>query len=184
MSYRFRKPTLDDAQQLLEWRTTPEISRYSFTDVVYDLDRQRAWLERSAARQDLRHFVVCNDETPVGYLAFTDIDWANRRCTSGSYIGVPSERKRIGALWTWYLHDYCFYRMGMHKLVNYFMAGNERVIRGQTLNGFRQVGTFRDHICKNGVWVDVHAFELLREEWDAFPRRIFPVEKTLAAFED
>jgi RimJ/RimL family protein N-acetyltransferase len=180
---RFRKPHADDAAQLLAWRTDPFITRFLFTDLENaTVDTQRAWLERVASREDFCHFMMCDGDRPVGYLSYSDIDRVNRRCTSGSYIGVPEERTRVGAVLHPYIMDYCFDVLGMHKIVNEFMAGNDKVIKIQRLLRFRHVGTYRDHVFKNGAWHDVHAFEQTHEEWLQCPR-VVARDRTVAAFE-
>lgn len=182
-TYTFRKPQISDAQMILDWRTRPEVTRYMYTDVAYDLDKQKVWLEKCSEREDYRHYLVCSDDRPVGYVCFHDIDWQNKCCSNGSYLGDLSERTKIGALWTWYIHDYVFYELKMHKMVTTFMSGNDRVVKGQEVNGLRHVGIYRDHIYKYERYHDVYVFELLKEDWDRFPRRPFTVEETLAAFE-
>lgn len=185
MKFRFRKPLLDDAELILDWRTSPDITRHMYTDVEYDLDKQRAWLERCRTREDYRHFLMLVDERPVGFLCFHNIDWHNKHCSNGSYVGVPGqESQMIGALCTWFIHDYVFYHLSMHKMFTTFMGSNERVIKGQIVNGLRHVGTFKEHILKNDIYHDVEIFELLKTEWDACKRRPFTVDQTLAAFEE
>ena len=36
--------TLEHAELLLDWRTRPEITRFMFTDIEPDLERQLQWL--------------------------------------------------------------------------------------------------------------------------------------------
>lgn len=185
MPFRFRRPTPDDARMLLDWRTDPAISRHMFTDFAPDLERQRAWLAARAARPDFRHFVIAcaRENRPIGYLAYADIDGVQRRCSSGSYIAAEADRRRLAGYLYNFILDYCFHGLGMHKLVNQFLAGNEGVIRIQRRLKFREVGVLREHIHKGGHWHDVVVFEMLAREWDA-RKHPFPLERTLAAFEE
>jgi RimJ/RimL family protein N-acetyltransferase len=180
---RFRKPGADHAALLLAWRTDPFITRFLFTDLEgATVETQRAWIAANAARDDFRHFMICDGDRPVGYLNFNSIDRRHRRCMTGNYIGVPEERTRIGGLLHAYIMDYCFDVLGMHKVVNEFMAGNDKVVKIQRVLRFREVGTYRDHVLKNGAWHDVHVFEQTREEWAQCPRAV-PRDRTIAAFE-
>lgn len=168
---------------ILDWRRRPEITRFMFTDVADDLERQKAWLKACAGREDFRHFVIGHEGRPIGYLSYSEIDRHHRRCGSGSYVAEESDRRRLAGFLYPFILDYCFYRLGMEKLVNSFMEGNDGVIRIQCRLGFREVGVLRRHIRKYDRWHDVFLFELLREEWETRPRP-FPREQTLAAFED
>lgn len=184
MDVVFRRPLPEDAATLLRWRRMPEVGRSMFSEVDDDLERQRRWLDACESRSDFRHFVVCTGDAPVGYLSYSNIDWANGHCVSGSYLGVLEVRARVAGLWTWYIHDYCFFAMGMHKLINYVLAGNRNILKGQEILGFRPVGILREHVVKDGGRLDVHVFELLRAEWERRARRPFTREQTLAAFRD
>lgn len=186
MPFRFRPPTADDAGMLLRWRTDPAVTRFMYTDIENpDAERQRAWLAAMAARTDFRHFVIEHDaeggRRPIGYLSYSDIDRVHGRCSSGSYIGDRSAGGTVAGLLGSFILDYCFHGLGMHKIVNSFMAGNDGVIRIQRLLKFREVGVLRDHIFKYGRYHDVILFEMTRDEWDA-RRHPFSREHTLAAF--
>ncbi|HYD70516.1 GNAT family N-acetyltransferase [Azospirillum sp.] len=183
MPFRFRRPTLEDAPLLLDWRTRPDITRYMYTDMTQDLDRQRDWLKACETRNDFKHFIIEAEGEPAGYLNYAEIDRTHRRCSSGSYLTDSSRVRRLAGFLYPFILDYCFFGMTMHKLVNTFLEGNDKVIRLQRLLRFREVGVFRQHIHKYGRWHDVTVFEMLCEEWEARPR-LFPVEHTLAAFEE
>lgn len=182
MPFRFRPPTLDDAGLLLRWRTDPAVTRFMYTDLEHaDEDRQRAWLAAAAGRADFCHFVIEHGGRPIGYLSYSDIDRVHRRCSSGSYIGDRSAGGTVAGLLNTFILDYCFHGLGMHKIVNSFMAGNDAVIRIQRLLKFREVGVLRDHIFKYGRFHDVTLFEMTRDEWEAM-RHSFTRDHTLAAF--
>lgn len=182
MPYRFRPPVPDDAAMLLDWRTRPDVTRHMFTDIEDpDVERQRAWIAAMNERDDVRHFVIEVGGRPIGWLGFTEIDRRNRRCSSGLYIGEASDRKRHSGLLAPFIFDYVFHVQDMNKLVNMFMDGNARLIKVQTLVGFREVGVLKRHIWKYGEWHDVHLLELHRADYEARPR-LFPLEHTLAAY--
>jgi RimJ/RimL family protein N-acetyltransferase len=180
--FQFRRPTLDDAAMLLRWRTDPVITRFMFTDLADpDLERQRAWLQTVERRPDFRHFVIEHEGRPVGYLSYSEIDWIHRRCSSGSYMAEEGDRRRLAGFLHSFIMDYCFHAMGMNKIVNYFMDGNDNVIRIQRVLKTREVGLLKEHVWKNGRFHDVLVFETLRAEWEKHPHP-FPKERTLAAF--
>lgn len=183
MPFRFRRPTVDDAEMLLAWRTDPAITRFMFTDIENpDVARQRAWVAAMEQRQDFRHFVIETEGRPIGYLSYSDIDWTHRRCSSGSYIVDAEARRTVAGFLSSFIMDYCFYALGMNKIVNHFMEGNEKVIKIQRILKCREVGLLKEHIFKYGRYHDVHVFELLKCEWEAHPHP-FSRDHTLAAFD-
>jgi len=180
--FRFRRPTLDDAELLLRWRTDPVITRFMFTDIENpDVERQRAWLQAMEQRKDFSHFIIEHEGRPVGYLSYSEIDRVHRRCSSGSYIAEEQDRRKIAGFLHTFIMDYCFHGLGMNKLINYFMEGNDNVIRIQRVLKAREVGVLRQHVHKHGRFHDVLVFETLKSEWETHPR-LFPRETTLAAF--
>ncbi|WP_029010447.1 GNAT family N-acetyltransferase [Azospirillum halopraeferens] len=181
--FRFRRPVPDDAALLLDWRKRPDVTRWMFTDIDHGEAEQRAWLERCATRDDLRHFVIEHEGRPVGYLSFAGIDRVNRHCSTGHYFADAEERRRLGGYMHAFIMDYAFYRLGMNKVVNSFMAGNSRVLRLQTVLHYRPVGVYREHIFKYGQWHDVHVFEMFERDWARHPHP-FPRDVTLGAYEE
>lgn len=182
MPFRFRKPALDDAAMLLTWRADPVITRFMFTDLDHnDVDKQRDWLAAMDVRKDFRHFIIDHDGKPVGYLSYSDIDWTHKRCSSGSFMATESARRMLAGYLHAFIQDYAFYVLGMHKIFNYFMAGNDNVIKIQRILKCREVGVLKDHVFKYGVFHDVYVFELLETEWRNHPRA-FTREQTMSAF--
>jgi|HubBroStandDraft_1064217.scaffolds.fasta_scaffold00314_6 RimJ/RimL family protein N-acetyltransferase len=181
MPFKFRPPVIADAEMLLDWRTRPEITRFMFTDLEPDLERQRDWLRTSASRTDFVHFIVEWRDRPIGYLSFAEIDPTHLRCTPGTYLVLEPGERYIAAFTHSFVLDYAFYRLGLRKVCYAIMAGNENFIRAKPLHGVRSVGVLREHFSKYGVFHDVHLFEITETEWRG-QRRLFPRDKTLAAF--
>ena len=181
MPFTFRRPTIDDAALMLEWRTTPEITRFMLTDIDHDLEKQKAWLAGCERRTDYEHFLMLRHGRPVGHLAFSDIDRVNRHCVPGTYVVLEPHERHLAAYTNSFILDYCFYRLDMNKAVFTIMGGNDNFLKAKRLMGVREVGVLKDHVFKYGRFHDLHMFELTRAEWEKTPR-LFRREVTLAAF--
>ena len=179
--FTFRTPTLDDAEMILDWRTRPEITRFMFTDIEPDLDRQRAWLTRCAGRDDFVHFIIQHEAKPIGYLAYAEIDRLHRHCSPGTYLVLEPKQRFLAAFIQSFILDYAFYRLGMHKVLHYIMAGNEAFLGARDVMGARAVGVLRQQVFKYGQFHDVHVFEILESEWRE-RHHLFSQDKTLPAF--
>lgn len=163
----FRLPTEVDAAMLLAWRRLPEVTGNSFTDVEDDLDQQRAWIARCNARADYHHRIIQVDGVDVGYTSITITQPAWGIGSIGAYMGDRRGRTGIGALNFAPVLNQCFFRLGLRKVVNQIFAENAKVLKGQTLLGYRHVGVLKSHAVKNGEPRDVHLFEMLAEDWAA-----------------
>ena len=164
----YRRPTPDDAKLLLDWRTAPHITQYMLTDVPYDVERQRAWIERTNARDDYQHAIIRIEGKDIGYASITITDKASQIGELGVYVGDQDVSKAltvynfIGTL------NHAFFTMKLHKLVNHVIAWNDRTVRAQAFNGYRHVGVLKDHTLKDGVRHDLHIFEQSAAEWASF----------------
>ena len=178
--FKFITPTESDAETLLRWRTSPPVTEFMFSDINPTLEEQRAWIKSCNERSDFKHYIIYYDDLAIGYQSFTEINYDHGICSSGNYIADPDHQRYGGYLHN-FIMDYCFYALKMHKVVNYFMHGNDKVITMQHKLKCRFVGTFKDHIYKNKRYYDVHIFELKREDYETHPHP-FKRETTLAAF--
>jgi RimJ/RimL family protein N-acetyltransferase len=167
---RFRPPLLQDAALLMAWRSTPEVTDNSFTDIDDDLDRQCAWIERSAQRNDFLHRIIQVEGVDVGYVSISTVapgclaHWLVG--SVGVYMGDKRGRTGIGALNFAPVLNHCFYRLGLRKVLNQIFADNEKVRRGQTMLGYRHVGVLEAHAVKPGQPPrDVHLFEMTAAAW-------------------
>lgn len=163
----FRPIEVADAKTLLDWRTRPDIARWSFTEIEYDLDRQKAWIERSAAKPGFAHRMMCVDGQPVGYSSISVTDEKSRVGTIGVYI-ADTDSRRIAVMNFVPTLNHAFFTMNLNKIVNQIIAGNRRLLKAQAFNGYREVGVLREHALKDGVYWDVHLFEQLRSDWGRF----------------
>ena len=184
-SYRFRRVNVGDAEMLLSWRTRADITRYMFTDLEHaSVEKQQEWIESCEGREDYRHFIALQDEIPVGYVSYGEIDKHNRHCVSGAYIADASARTGLGAFLIWFVHDYAFYSMGMNKVRHIVMDINKPILRSHKFHKYHFVGVLQQHILKNGQYHDVHLFEMLKEDWEKRPYRPYSLEQSVSLFED
>ncbi|MCL1036430.1 UDP-4-amino-4,6-dideoxy-N-acetyl-beta-L-altrosamine N-acetyltransferase [Shewanella submarina] len=184
MGLKFKRMTPDDAELLLKWRTHPEITKNMFTDLVNpSVESQRNWIISASQREDYRGYLICDDDTPIGFLCFADIDFHNQRCSTGSYIYERDARLKYGVTLHTYICNYVFHCLNLNKIVNYVMNANAKVLKIQMLHKTRLVGLLKEHILKNGEFHDVHVFEQLKSDWQS-QKQHFSLEHIKAAYND
>ncbi|MBI1674473.1 MULTISPECIES: UDP-4-amino-4,6-dideoxy-N-acetyl-beta-L-altrosamine N-acetyltransferase [unclassified Shewanella] len=184
MALNFKRIDINDAEQLLKWRTSPEITQHMFTDLKEpSLKKQQAWIESLQDRKDYRGYMIQDDGMSIGFLCFSDIDYVHQRCSTGSYIYERAARLKYGVTMHTYICNYVFYQLKMNKIVNHVLNANEKVVKLQTLHKTRLVGFLKQHIFKNGQFLDVYIFEQLKEDWLS-QKQHYSLEKISAAFND
>lgn len=164
----YRRPALDDAERLLGWRTRPDITRFMFTDIEHDVEKQRAWLAACETKPGFVHRIICIGAKPVGYASITVVDAAAKVGTVGVYLADIQNQPGVTAFNFIHALNHAFYTVGLNKIVNHILEGNTRVIRAQKYNGYRHVGVLRQHVRKYEKLHDVYVFEQLRAEWVRF----------------
>ena len=108
---------------------------------------------------------------PIGYCSITVTDAAARIGTVGVYLGDVKSRSTAAAMYFIHILNHVFFALGLNKVVNQIMSGNERLRRAQLLTGYREVGVLRDHLRKGDSLQDVHIFEQTRDEWTRFRKK-------------
>jgi len=167
----YRPIVTDDAAMLLDWRTDPVIARQMLTEVPYDVELQRAWILRSNARSDFTHRIMEVAGKPVGYCSITVSDPVAGIGTVGVYVGDHSAATSVTAFNFIHMLNHAFFTLGLHKIVNQIVGGNVRLIPAQKFNGYRLVGTLREHFIRQGERQDLLIFEQLARDWQQFRRK-------------
>jgi len=161
---RFIKLKEEHLEQVLEWRTQEDVTRFMNTDIEKDMDKQREWFRRISNSETDVYWIIEIREKPVGVISLNNIDDVNKRTSWGFYIG--EEKYRLyGGIIPPYFYNYIFSTYDFHKITAEVMEGNSNVIKLNLLHGYRMVGVYKDHILKKGLFVDLNLLELLKEDW-------------------
>lgn len=161
---RFIKLKEEHLEKVLEWRTKEDVTRYMNTDIARDMDKQRQWFEKITTSETDKYWVIAMKDKLVGLIYLNDIDLVNQRTSWGFYIG-EEEARMYGAIIPLYLYHYVFTKLELHKITAEVMGDNKNVIKLNELHGCREVGTYYDHIYKNGKFHDLVIMELLKQDW-------------------
>jgi UDP-4-amino-4,6-dideoxy-N-acetyl-beta-L-altrosamine N-acetyltransferase len=151
-------------EMVMRWRIKPEVTQFMLTDVEHDLNKQLQWFLKISEDATTRYWLIEYKDIPIGIINLAGIDLSNRRCSVGYYIG-EQEYRSLGAMITPYLYNYIFKDMNFHKIFGEVVDGNESALKMNLFHGFRKVGTYKDHIFKNGRFYDVMLIELLSDNW-------------------
>lgn len=177
-TFRFVKLKRDHLDLLFRWRTSENVSRFMLTQASFDIQEHYKWFERVTKDPKFRYWVIEFNNTPIGLLNLANIDETNRHLSAGYYIG-EIEYCSLGAMVTPYLYNYVFTEMKFRKIYGEVVGGNVNVLKIHAMHGFREVGTYREHLFKDGCFHDIVLIELLSEDW--LQKKKF--EKYVASFE-
>ena len=73
----------------------------------------------------------------------------------------------IGGMIPIYFYNYVFGRkdLNLHKLHGKVLANNTSMLKIHETCGYRQVGIHKDHVLRDGRYMDVYIVELMRDAW-------------------
>lgn len=105
-----------------------------------------------------------DDGTPVGWMELFNIDTANLSAEAG--IAIPDPRGRgLAPIAGMRLLGAAFGTWGFRRIACRALASNEDAIRCAELFGFVREGVDRQAVLRDGKFVDVVRFGMLREEF-------------------
>jgi UDP-4-amino-4,6-dideoxy-N-acetyl-beta-L-altrosamine N-acetyltransferase len=156
----------DALEQVLRWRTSPEVTRYLRTDIPFDLEAQRRWFARVQDDPASAHWLIRYRDRDVGLAYLSDVEAEAQQCSCGFYIGEPDAAKLGGVILPGIV-NHVFAELGFRKIWGEVLGGNTNIIKLHDLLGYRPVGVLREHVLKSDGRHDLHLYELMREEWEA-----------------
>ena len=78
MNVTLRDIREDDLENIIRWRSDPEITKFMNTDPVLTLEGQREWLLSMHDDLSKRHWLIEVDGEACGVIQLIDIDWKNK----------------------------------------------------------------------------------------------------------
>ncbi len=155
-----------DLEALCRWRNHPQVSRF-LANRVKTHDQAMAWFRRITgdSKNLLKGIMV--DAQLIGYVIVEDVDVLNGKCEVAIVIGDPNWwGKGIGKTVVAELLQYCFDKLGLHRVLAVIARGN---VRSEALFkhlGFTHEGTLREATLIDGEHVDLLCYSLLKREYE------------------
>ncbi len=179
MNVQLRPLNGEDSAQVLQWRNSPEVAAYMYSDHAISKAEHDRWLEAAQSAEDRAYWIILSDRSAVGLANIVRIDQAARRCEWAYYLGAADARgKGVGAAVEYIVLDHVFGARGLNKLWCEVFVENEAVWKLHESFGFQREAHLRQHVYKRGRYLDVYGLGLLAADWD----RVRPdVQARLAA---
>lgn len=164
---RLRKIREEDLEKIMNWRMSPEVTKYMYTDPVLTIDLQRKWLESIESSRDKKYWMIVESEVPIGVVGLTEIDLKNKRCNWNWYIGdVDFRGKGIAQTVQRNICDYVFYKMKLNRLYCEVLAENIRNLKAYEKSGLYVEGILKEHIYKYNRFYDVAVCGITAAKWN------------------
>ncbi|EHO08783.1 hypothetical protein HMPREF9714_02154 [Myroides odoratimimus CCUG 12901] len=167
-----RSLDIEDSIQTYKWRQDLVYQNGIVSQIRYtNLETEKEWINQAIKNhnsgKELR-FAIVEIETKniVGMVYLTSINYINRTGVMGYLIGEESSRgKGYAKEAVEVLLDYVFMELGLNRISATVLSNNESSLRVMNKLGFIREGCLREAVYKNGKYIDLISFSLLRKEF-------------------
>lgn len=162
---RFEKFQEKHIEQYYEWRNDPTIAIYDQVGFLRPMGFEEV-KEWSARMVDGMTYIAYDGDIPIATCAFMGLDSKNRHAElaivigNKDYWGKGYGTKIMNQLLEWGFND-----LNLNKLYLHVFANNPRAIGLYEKLGFVREGTLRNMLYRNGEYVDIYAYGLMKDEW-------------------
>ncbi len=162
------KPEMLDT--FCRWFEDTDVTRYLNNIFPFTLDAEKEWFaDVSKDKDSVFWAVIATDgaeERLIGTTGIHAIHPVHHSASSGNLIGEKSEwGKGYGSEVVRLRTRFAFDELNLHKInTNVYLPniGSQRVLEKA---GYKTVGIAREHIWRNGKYLDVWFAEILRSDW-------------------
>ena len=157
--FTFREIETEDAQMILDWRTSPRVAKYLKTEVDHGVEDQKQWIISCRERASFYHWLIVYQAQPIGYISISEYNSITKTASWGFYIG-EEEHFGLGGLVPPFFYSFCFTELGIERIDAEMLYFNTKVIDLHQLHGY-EFAPERDRILrKNGKSILLVAMSL------------------------
>jgi len=162
----------EDAPVIAPWINDPELRRMFRINRPMNVQAEIEFIERtSTSEHNLMLGIVLKDQDRlIGLTGFHEIDFRNRHCMFGIFIGEKEfQGQGHGTAATRLIVGHAFGTMNLNRVQLMVYEYNERAIGVYTRVGFKKEGVLRQENYRQGRYWDTLVMSILREEWEDSP---------------
>ena len=168
---RLRAIERQDLPLFVAWLNDPEVRQHLLVNIPLSQAQEDGWFDRMLARPLEEQPLGIEVRTPegwrlVGNCSFFDLDWRNRCCEIGIFIGDQEYWGRgYGTQVMRLMLKYGFNTLNLNRVYLRVYESNPRGIRCYEKAGFRHEGRLRQAIFQDGRYIDLLMMSVIRSEW-------------------
>ena len=168
---RLRAIERQDLPLFVAWLNDPEVRQHLLVNISLSQAQEDGWFDRMLARPLEEQPLGIEVRTPegwrlVGNCSFFDLDWRNRCCEIGIFIGDQEYWGRgYGTQVMRLMLKYGFNTLNLNRVYLRVYESNPRGINCYEKAGFRHEGRLRQAIFQDGRYIDLLMMSVIRSEW-------------------
>lgn len=167
--YRLRELEEKDLPIINQWRNDPELvgllaSPYRYINLAVDEN----WFANYMANRSsaIRCSIVDSQDNILGLVSLTGIDSLNQSAEFHIMIGEKRNRgKGVGTFALKTMLNHAFFHLNLRRIELAVLDSNKSAQYLYEKSGFVKEGTMRQAVYKEGKFVDVYFYSILKEEF-------------------
>lgn len=166
--YRMRAIEEDDLELIWKWRNSERIHSMMLTPHKISWEEHKNWFENIVSNQEIPlHFVFEYQNKSLGYIGYTQVDFINKRCSPGAYIGNALDAPIDAGVALMYMSmAYPLDHLGFNKLSTIVFKNNKKAYKMDKIFGYEEEGFLREHFLVNDLFLDAYMLGILKTQWE------------------
>lgn len=170
MIYMLEKTQLVDISEehlslVLSWRNQKHIRHLMYNDKIISMEEHIDWFNQITERNNIVKIFYLG-ETPLGVINITKIDYLNKKCEWGFYIGPSSAPKGVGTIMGYTTLNFIFNNLEIRKLCAEIIGYNTTSLKFHTKLGFKTEGKLLQHVQRKDGFADIILMAIFRKQWE------------------
>lgn len=153
------------------WFNDAEVTVYQNKNIFPNTrEKQRFYYDYLATSKSDVVFAVVDQSTNqhIGNVGLHHIDWVHRSAELGVVLGERAFWGKGYGKQSWSLiTQYGFETLNLHRIYAVVMKGNVSSQKCAEAAGFKREGLIREVFFKNGRYLDIIYYNLLKKEWES-----------------
>jgi UDP-4-amino-4,6-dideoxy-N-acetyl-beta-L-altrosamine N-acetyltransferase len=158
--YTIRELAEKDLDLVLHWRNSEKVRANIYSDQIITMEQHLAWYKRLIESDNSFYLMFEYNGLPSGIVNFVQMEHIHKRCHWGFYLGEANLPKGTGSIMCQLGLQYAFKELNMRKICGEVLAFNTASIKLHEKLEFQQEGLYKQHVWKNGAFVDVLSFAI------------------------
>ncbi len=155
----------DDYETYVKWLNNPKITQFlDVNDSLITLSNEKELLEKIASEEFCFAIIKKEDDTLLGNVGVTKIDYKNGKAELGIFIGEEENlSKGYGSEAIKLIINFAFNEIRLHNIWLSVFSNNPRAIKAYTKSGFVECGRRHEAIYHNGEYLDLIYMEIINK---------------------
>lgn len=170
---KLRELKTDDAKGMLEWMHDSDIQmglqkgfmNYTLEDALKFIKSANI-PDEICGGTSIHYAISGEDDEYLGTISLKNIDTNNNNAEFAIVTRKKVQGKGVATAAIGLVLKKAFYEFNLHRVYLSVLSDNTRAIKVYERCGFECEGTLREHIFKNGKYIDWKMYGVLRENYD------------------